>query len=565
MITSEDAWLKVFMLPKCRLLAPKRGGRHHKPVPISHLCAQWAKGEFSALWNRASNHRSSGPHPTPNHKSSAVQTAVSLAREGLLSKAGQVLTSSGLAPNNNTTWNLLVSEHPKGTPPTPPTAPPSAAPCLPPDFDIMASLHSFPKDTSCGPFGLRIQHLIEAAEAVLDACGLHFPELLPWSSWCYGQHPALWHPLGTITSEISVQQGDPLGPLLFCLVLQQVVSTIAEDADCASLLFHKWYIDDGVVAGPIAAIARVLAIIQVRGPPLGLYINITKCELFSLSDLSTFPDEMKRSNVPHFEILGAPIGDLVFCAKFVAQKQSEASKLLQLLEAVGSIDPQQAQLSLKRGGLGLRRLSCHSPAAYIASFQSSGLSPSSGNYLSSSVDLYNSLVDPQDSLTLELVGNSHLSQKVLSSKIEDRQFGYLFHSATLTDRARLLSVSSPHTSAWLSITPSPRLNLHLEPAEFQVALKWWLGIPVVRGQSCPHCPSFVLDDFGHHSLSCKHGGDVVSRHNKLRDVFLDFCQRACLGPRLEMGCGAGYTNPQSRPADVLVPNWDLGKPAAFDL
>ena len=29
--------------------------------------------------------------------------------------------------------------------------------------------------------------------------------------------------------------------------------------------------------------------------------------------------------------------------------------------------------------------------------------------------------------------------------------------------------------------------------------------------------------------------------------------------------GAGYTNSQSRPADILVPNWDLGKPAAFDL
>ena len=54
---------------------------------------------------------------------------------------------------------------------------------------------------------------------------------------------------------------------------------------------------------------------------------------------------------------------------------------------------------------------------------------------------------------------------------------------------------------------------------------------------------------------------MVSCHNKLRDVFLDFCQRACLGPCLEMGW-AGYTNPQSRPADVLVSNWDL---AAFDL
>ena len=84
-----------------------------------------------------------------------------------------------------------------------------------------------------------------------------------------------------------------LGPLLFCLVLQQVVSTIAEDADYASLLFHKWYIDDGVVAGPIVAIACVLAIIQDWRPPLGPYINIAKCELFSLSELSTFPDEMK--------------------------------------------------------------------------------------------------------------------------------------------------------------------------------------------------------------------------------------------------------------------------------
>ena len=55
---------------------------------------------------------------------------------------------------------------------------------------------------------------------------------------------------------------------------------------------------------------------------------------------------------------------------------------------------------------------------------------------------------------------------------------------------------------------------------------------------------------------------MVSRHNKLRDVFYDFCQRACLGPRLEMGCGAG-SDSQSRPADVLVPNWDLGKPAVL--
>ena len=163
---------------------------------------------------------------------------------------------------------------------------------------------------------------------------------------------------------------------------------------------------------------------------------------------------------------------------------------------------QQAQLSLNRGGGGGFRaselkfpFSC-SLHSIIFVFLSSGLSPSSGRYISSSLHLYNSLVDPQDSLTHESAGDSPLSQKVLSSKIEDQQFNNLFHNASVTDRARLLSISSPHASAWLSVTPSPRLNLHLEPAEFQVALKWWLGIPVVQGQSCPHCPSCVLDDFG---------------------------------------------------------------------
>ena len=51
-------------------------------------------------------------------------------------------------------------------------------------------------------------------QAVLDECSVHLPELLPWASWCYGQHPILWHTMGTISSEAGVQQGDPLGPLL---------------------------------------------------------------------------------------------------------------------------------------------------------------------------------------------------------------------------------------------------------------------------------------------------------------------------------------------------------------
>ena len=60
---------------------------------------------------------------------------------------------------------------------------------------------------------------VVSRQAVVEECATFSPELLPWVSWCYGSHPLLWHPLGQISSESEVQQGDPLGPLLFALVL----------------------------------------------------------------------------------------------------------------------------------------------------------------------------------------------------------------------------------------------------------------------------------------------------------------------------------------------------------
>ena len=61
---------------------------------------------------------------------------------------------------------------------------------------------------------------------------------------------------------------------------------------------------------------------------------------------------------------------------------------------------------------------------------------------------------------------------------------------------------------------------------------------------------------------CKRSGDVVVRHNTLRDDFAQFCHRAWLS---EVGHRSGSDSSHSRPADILVPNWLSGKPAAFDL
>ena len=57
---------------------------------------------------------------------------------------------------------------------------------------------------------------------------------------------------------------------------------------------------------------------------------------------------------------------------------------------------------------------------------------------------------------------------------------------------------------------------------------------------------------------------MVSRHNKLCDAFVECCRRANVA-QVEVGSGFGHDKCNTRPADVLVPNWSHGKPAAFDL
>ena len=98
----------------------------------------------------------------------------------------------------------------------------------------------------------------------------------------------------------------------------------------------------------------------------------------------------------------------------------------------------------------------------------------------------------------------------------------------------------------------------------QVLLKFWLGLPLDSPtELCPFCSS-ALDAMGHHSLTCKHGGFVIARHNRLRDCLAHFCQIAGLAPEVEKGCNFGCKD-RMCPADVLVPNWSLSRPAAFDL
>ena len=153
---------------------------------------------------------------------------------------------------------------------------------------------------------------------------------------------------------------------------------------------------------------------------------------------------------------------------------------------------QQAQISPTRGGLGLHSLSHQSAAAYISSVSASEQCSVSMSHLFTSVNLFNALISPADAIILDDIVSSPCRQHTLSSKIENHQFQLLYNHSSLPDRAHLLSVSSPHAASWLSVILSPGLNLHMDPPEFQIALKWWLGVDLAQGPTLVPGPGIIL-------------------------------------------------------------------------
>ncbi|KAL5497303.1 hypothetical protein EMCRGX_G013760 [Ephydatia muelleri] len=606
---SEEAWLKLFMLPKCVLPSLKSKGRHFKHTPIKVLCDLWAKNEFSTLWNLAGSNARKAPSQQKHRNSKSLSDSViSLAKIGLHGKACRILLSDGLAPLNNSTWELLKSKHPSAPLPTPPDV--SCTPLsLGSDFNILPIIFSFPKGTAAGPSGLRVQHLIDVAQIPLPiSTGSSLRDIV--NLLAAGKAPlsvARFLAGGSLTALNKFKDGSPpdirpiavgktlrrlAGKCLCSLVkdkvssffephqfgvacshgkekvvhaafesalkntgdislLRQVIDAIDADDDCLHLILQAWYLDDGVLAGPRQAVLRALSIIEDLGPPL--------------------------------DILGTPIGDYLYCTGFFAAKRAELTKLLSMLEDVSDIDPQvafnllrlcsgfylteaawcQSQLSLRFGGFGLRSLSHHSSAAIIASFCSSGFATADNHHLIHVVNTFNSLVSTSDAISPESAIESPPSQRSLSHKLDCLTHSSLYDSASSANKARLLSASASLATSWVSVLPSGEPGLHFDPREFHTAISWWLGLETTTASCCLLCPEIALDPLGHHALSCRRGGDVVLRHNQLRDVFVDICHKANLGVRIEAGSALTPDLSRSRPADALVNNWIGGKLCRF--
>lgn len=143
----------------------------------------------------------------------------------------------------------------------------------------------------------------------IEATEKYLPDLAPWIRWTYDTRAELLvsSPEGphTILSEEGCQQGDPLGPLMFCLAIHELILEVSRGAP--GLHLNAWYFDDGTLVGPSAEVHKALNLLEPGAAAIGLYLNRGKSVLY-------WPHSSQRTDstgAPPPKGAEAPGGDLL--------------------------------------------------------------------------------------------------------------------------------------------------------------------------------------------------------------------------------------------------------------
>ncbi|GJY59318.1 hypothetical protein Tco_0459210 [Tanacetum coccineum] len=303
-----------------------------------------------------------------------------------------------------------------------------------------------------------------------------------------------WKPLNLgdthIWSAIEVQQGDPLEPLLFALVLHLLVHKIRDNC---KLLIYAWYLDDETVIGDSEEVARVLDIIRVSGlflvdirrPSLGVKIlrGSVSRDLYFISGLAmrrATNDVDLMSLLPQLHdpqsklfLLRSCMGIAkLFCIKDLLSCTHGGGGLWRL-----------ASLPIRFGGLKLYTVKVTSSYAFVASRAQSWVLQDHILRNSDICGMDDDYVSALDCLrdTIPSFDFSCFTNKDTPSKVQQTLASALFSEMfkdmevhfdmTMRQKADYKCLGAPHAQDFLLAIPIDSLGQHISPLEYRTILK----------------------------------------------------------------------------------------------
>ena len=152
---------------------------------------------------------------------------------------------------------------------------------------------------------------------------------------------------------------------------------------------------------------------------------------------------------------------------------------------------------------------------------------------------------------LPLSGTDPLFQRQAfwSTQVHNETRKSLLAEVTARDRSRLLCLTEPFSSAWLTPIPSHALGLTFSSLEFRCLLRWRLGLPLNPALlSMPPCAACgeAQDRFGDHTVCCCMS-NPYQRHQLVADALARVLRAAGLQVLREVAIQG-----KLRPADLLL-------------
>ena len=465
----------------------------------------------------------------------------------------------------------------------------------------------------CNAFNsIRRDKMLEAVQRLAPQlfCLVHSAYSLP-SSLFWGDK--------VIQSSEGVQQGDPLGPLLFCLTIHQLCSQLKSE-------LNLFYLDDGTLGGSEEVLRHDLEVVEREGAELGLKLNHLKSEVICVvSDLrDTILSSLPGARVVdpmNATLLGSPIGDvssistslygktqllrkmgdrllhlatqdailllrhsfaipkLLYCLRtapcFLSSMLQSYDDLLKSIVSTitnthfseDDLAWTQASLPVKFGGLGIRSAVQLAPSAFLASATASSdlvhhiIPPHLQSYPIPNLDDARAQWSQGHNLSPP-EGSAQRHQKAWDTpKVTEMAVNLLENAPDARCRARLLAASTKEAGAWLNALPISSLGLRMDDDTIRVAIGLRLGSSLCRPHVCAHCGAEV-DSLATHGLSCRWSEGRHHRHAALNDILHRALTSARMPSRLEPS--GLYRSDGKRPDGITVVPWKNGKLLVWD-